>query len=233
MYRLFTLITLFFFLSFGCLKATGPSYIQVQIKPISINAKKEILCRTRYLQNPMGAHDWMPVEYGVCILANDTILEFKTFDLKHCDEYPDIDTCLANQKEWDERFDSPFDMANLSLLEKRVAEQYAFSESNVEKYYKNDTLSLVQLQELTGLDAGIVFQKSLHGAKGYYDTIDTDRNQPLVNVLYDFGNIIIIENTDDADEDINQSACFDYINPILPEVGYDISSITGVVFLKN
>ena len=58
------------------LLATGPSYIKAGIKPISINDKGEVLCRTRFLKNPSGGHYVLDIEYGLCVLTGDTILQF-------------------------------------------------------------------------------------------------------------------------------------------------------------
>ena len=76
---LFILITTYF----TAIYATGPSYIESEIRPISVNEKGEVLCRTRFVKNPTGAQTLMDVEYGLCVLTKNRIFSLSTHTINY------------------------------------------------------------------------------------------------------------------------------------------------------
>lgn len=229
--RLTALTFILMFLSIACSLATGPSSLTSEIRPISINDKGEVLCRTRYQENGMGAHDLLPVEYGLCILSSDTILEFRTFYLKYWTEYPNMEAYLDLSSRYDSLFSTPFDEKFLSQEEREIAIKYNFKESNVQLYLKNDTLLLKEFEKLKDVDLFKLPQFALHGAKGCYSYDNGIHSNELLHWLYDFGNIIVLHSFINDTESVG--ATFDYVNPFMKEVDYEYQNITSVLFLNK
>lgn len=229
--KLTALTSLLMFLRITCSLATGPSSLTSEIRPISVNDKGEVLCRTRYQENGMGAHDLLPVEYGLCILSSDSIFELRTFDLKYWGEYPDMETYLDLLKKNDSIFLSPFDDKLLLREEREIAIRYNFKESNVQLYLRNDTLLLKKFEKLKGVDLVKHPQFALHGAKGYYSCDDDVEVERLLHRLYDFGKIVVLYSYTNDTENIG--ATFDYINPFMKEVDYESQNVTCVLFLSK
>ena len=214
------------------LLATGPSHIEARIKPISINDKGEILCRTRFLKNPSGGHYELDIEYGLCVLTNDTILQFPINTVSFEE--------TANSEEWSRRyevyerqlaqwnsiFQSQFKPMKVGDMDYHaVVEEYGFKEANVGRYVRNDTIFV---DEFKRADLQTTPQKALYGAEGVCSA--------RTHISYDFGNIVIIENSiTDAyyGEDFNTGAVFNYPNLWEDrDIGYESQLITGVLFIK-
>ena len=221
------------------LLATGPSYIKAGIKPISINDKGEILCYTRFLKNPSGGHYVMDIEYGLCVLTNDTILQFP-IDTVSFEETADSEEWSRRYEvyekqlaQWDLIFQSQFKPLKVSDMNYHpVAGEYGFKEANVSRYARNDTIFVDELSTIKKVDLQDIPQKALYGAEGIC-------SEPIcrISISYDFGNIVVIENSIiDAyhGEDFNIGAVFNYPNLWEDrDIGYDCQDITGILFIKN
>ncbi|NDV68371.1 hypothetical protein [Dysgonomonas sp. 25] len=228
------LLSIFFF---DAAWSTGPSYIHAEMRPISVNDKGEILCRTRFEKNPMGGHYPMDIEYGVCVITSDTIVMYGTHLLQY-QGYPTYESYEQHQNFWDSIFYSPFDKSKLSDIEYMVANHYyKFSESNVEPYLVNDTLSVEDMKRKRKIDLTKISQKSLYGGTGIYPKDYLSRK---VILLYDFGHLLIIQNnngiSDEGDEE--WTIAFNYPSGFLfrnengedVDVGYDYGRITGILY---
>lgn len=213
------------------LYATGPSSLRSEIRPISINEKREILCRTRFTKNEMGAHTYIPVTYGFCIITTDTIMQYTTHEIVPSPD-SDFDEIMAMYRYWDNVFESHMDSDDFDV----VAEQSGcvFNDCNIGPFKLDAVISLDEFTQRVGLELRKVKQKALYGATGSYSEDEDIANQK-VEVLCDFGYVILIKNVCDYDQigtpeyrgDIN----FDYPNTILGDgVGYDIITVTGVLF---
>lgn len=220
--------------------ATGASYIESNIHPVSINEKGEILCRTRFLENDMGSHRYMKIVYGYCVLARDSIYEYDVFTLD-----PDF---LEEEQDYemhrelnDSIFNSNFDYQHADRIIAVFNNKYNFTASNVDKYKVNRFYTLTQFGEIKKQhDISKLTQKALQGAKSIsYEEQELNR----VFVEYDFGNTVILSNKvsyecieyNHEDETDNCfGAHFDYYYPLHGEnMEYEIADVTGILFLTN
>lgn len=230
----FLVFSLFILLATASLQATGPSYIHAEIRPISINEKGEILCRTRFEKNPMGAHYPMDIEYGICVITQDTIMQYVTHVLQYSG-YPEYADYNHHRNYWNDIFESPFNKNRLSDVEYQAVSDYGFKESNVAVYLVNDTLSIAELAQERDIDLTKNSQKALYGAQGSYDTEDISKK---IILLYDFGHLLIIQNSNHLNGEEDWSVIFNYPSGMYginergekEDVGYDYGRITGIVF---
>lgn len=225
---------------FSCpLLATGPSYIYSEIRPISINEQGDVLCRTRFLKNDMGSHWYDLIEYGLCVLTDGKIIEFNTkkLDSKWIQvegKTPDPNKIseqdyIKLQQYWDWLFDCSLNFEHLDGIEKQICNKYGFKESNVYKY-KVDRVQLVSaFRREKKINLQNLKQQALRDA--YSESFsDSDK----INILYDFGSIVILHNQFDDDKVIGSE--FSYTNPLFENVTdlkYDYFRITGVLFLNT
>jgi len=213
--------------------ATGPSYIDSKIRPISINEMGEILCRTRFTKNEMGAHKAMKITYGYCIITSDSIIQKTTQEIEP-DGFPDYDTYTEFVTYWDSIFNSEFDKENLSEIGYLIKKQFRFDSYNVASYKIDKIQTISKFSENKRIDIIKTKQWALNGAKNteYFDS-------KMIHVLYDFGNVLILENVNNEFEEIQIGADFDYYNPWINKagetenIGFDLSEITGVLMIIN
>jgi len=224
--KLFIFPLLFFFI-FSPLTATGPSYIKSEIKPISVNEKGEILCRTRFVKNPMGAHDYMDIEYGLAVITRHSIHPLFVDTLSFYTDSLDAETYLSRCHLYDSIYTTVgFNKDIVSVLNRlSIADKYNFIEDKVSKFEKNNTIERNEFEKLRDIDLSKAAQYSLHDGKGYY------KDNEYVHVMYDFGNVVILLNSIEEEEQVG--AVFDYINPLFGGIDYEYSFITGVLFLEK
>jgi len=214
-------------ISFSLL-ATGPSYINAEIRPISVNDKGEVLCRTRLVKNPIGAHDYMDVEYGFCVVTNGTINHLSSKVLSFYADSLDGDTYMRYRQLYDSIFATVcFDKDVVSELKKLLDyEEYGFTKCNVERFNVGKITSISEFEKSKKIkDILKIPQYALDGGKGYYDENEN------IHVLYEFGNIIFTENISQEFKEVG--ARFDYVVPLFGGIEYEYWKITGVIFLNN
>lgn len=216
-----------FIISMVNLYATGPSYINAEIRPISVNDKGEILCRTRFVKNSMGAHDYMDVEYGLCVITKDTIEPLSSKLLSFYADSLDDDTYMERRHLCDSIFRAVcFDKNVISELKRlKVYKKYNFNNCNIERFRIDKVISVSLFNKFKQKDILKMPQYALYGGKGY---CDRDEN---IYVLYDFGNVIFTENIRQEFEKVGAS--FDYVVPLFGGIEYECWKITGVLFLDN
>ncbi|NMH89586.1 hypothetical protein [Flavivirga algicola] len=219
---------------------TGPSYIYAEIKPISINKKGEILCKTRFLKNETGGHYDIKTEYGFCMLSKDTIIEFKTKIIDPSD--PDLFDYYEERKLWDSIFKSETSQQQLNEINKVILKnKHRFLSKNIDSFKVNKILSISDFEETRNISLKNNQQIGLYGASNieYYD-------DKKVHLLYDFGNILIFNNCnnlydDEFEIEAEVGADFDYYNSANIWVsdsgkhislGFEISKVTGVLIIK-
>lgn len=217
-------------LSASSLFATGPSYMQALIHPISINQDGYILCRTKFMQNPMGGYNYQDYEYGFCVIGPDSIVYEEAQVVKY-DFYNDDEIYMNHIAYWDSIFNSDFDNKHLSGIERQLNYRYDFHEANAHKYKRNDTIPIKQFIYSNTFHDSIA-QYSLHGATGrFYE------GQELVEVSYDFGHIIFIMNRQNSSNYDGHSpyigAKFSYAFNIAGSAEYEDYYITGIIFRKK
>ena len=85
------------------------------------------------------------------------------------------------------------------------------------------------------LDLSQTPEKSLCNGEGFYQIEDgVSKDLYWVNVLYDFGHILLLDNMPSFDDEMEKGvALFSYPNPILSGVDYEVVRATGVLFLDN
>ena len=221
--------------SYTAIYATGPSYINSEIKPISINEKGEVLCRTRFEKNPMGAHTYMNIEYGLCVLSKNRILPLSTHILSYYDDLLDDDIYTELRLYYDSIFTSVCFDAEVALELQRlsVEAKYNFRECNISQYAVNKTFLLSEFEKSRQVNMHKTPQQALSEGKGYC------RDNKSIHVLYDFGHIIVTKNTitmaevDFPEEMETASATFDYLVPLFGGIEYELWAINGVLFLDE
>lgn len=220
------ILTIFLLGFVNLVSATGPSYIHSEIRPISINNKGEVLCRTRFLQNPMGAHTYMPVTYGLCVLSKNRIVSLATYDYNPADYEYDDELCVEKQNYLDSIFyNNSIELADFTEAIRNQTKEQAFISCNVDTYKVDKDYTLSDFKKWKKIDLANRPQKALNGAVSINDLDE----EPIVYVLYDFGNIVLIKNV--CDDDGSIGIRFNYQNMFGGnDIGFDISDITGVVF---
>ncbi|RKN12394.1 hypothetical protein D7035_18325, partial [Aquimarina sp. AD1] len=180
-----------FSLSSSMVSITSPSTIESSIIPISINQKGEILCKTRFSKNEMGAYSPMEIQYGFCIITKDTINEFITKTL-----LPTPESSYFKQKDyWDIIFKSKTNQQQLDEINKIILKnKYSFSLTDLNIFKINKVLSISKFEKNKNTSLKNNKQKGLKGAKSkeYF-------SDKKIRVLYDFGNIVILENDNNID----------------------------------
>jgi hypothetical protein len=229
----YTLLIFTFFVLQSVVSATGPSWIESKIRPISINENGDILCRTRFSKNEMGAHRAMKIVYGYCIITTDSIIEYKTHVIEP-DEFPaqDLKTLDKITAFRDSIFYSNFDINRLCETGHTIKKRYSFKHCNVSSYRVDKVLSINDFQKSRNINLETTHQKALNGA------ISTEYlEEKTIHVLYDFGNILIIKNEDQM-EGPGTGARFNYPkfwtdkNGVKRDIGFDISFIDGVLVIN-
>jgi hypothetical protein len=206
--------------------ATGPSYIESEMRPVAINKRGDVLCYTRYTKNEMGAGHPMPIVYGYCVLTQDTIIHYTMKILWWDEDKTGIETYFAEYDLWESIYKGKF---KEKYLINSVREQYAFTDAGVESHRIDKIMPVPEFNEKKGIDLRKVRQKALFGAvsKNNYS-----QQGDKVRVLYDFGNVLVLQNN--IVEDKNEyGSVFNYINHLYKDLGYDYNTVTGVVFVKE
>lgn len=212
------------------LRATGPSFIKAEINPVAVNGKGEVLCRSRYEVNPMGASTFVDVEYGYCILSEGRIIEpAERFVLKYSPLY-DTDVYLDHRRYWDSVFAGGLNTTKPTDIERMYISRYGFTGNNAEGSRCDTVMTVSGFRQARGIDLTGTPQNALRGGTGYY--VDGGERDSEVRILYDFGNILIFKHEESYEKEYPDSR-FDYLNPIFgdEQVEYDYSVITGVLFL--
>ena len=222
------LVLLLSMLFYGYVSVTGPSHITSEISPISINEKGDILCRTRFSKNEMGAHAPMKITYGYCVITADSISQYTTQEVDP-NGFPDYETFTKTTSYWDAVFKSSFNTDNLSVIGRKLKKLHLFESSNVSSYKTDKVLPIAEFETNKHIYLNHSPQWALNGAKS-----TTYNGDKTIHVLYDFGHIVILEN----DININSKstgADFDYFNPWtnakgeIVNIGFDLSKVTGVL----
>ena len=212
--------------------ATGPSSIESEIIPISINEKGQILCKTRFTQNKMGAYNPMIVEYGYCILTDTSIIEIQTTILNP-NTFNNQDIYYEKRNYWDNIFRGKTSVQQLNTVTTQVLKnKYNFSEVNTDVYKVDREISILEFEKQKKISLKEKRQKALKNAKS-----TTYHSKKIVHIMYDFGDIICLINKTNSD-DIEIGAYFDYFIPwenengIEEKLDYDINTIVGILNLK-
>ncbi len=222
--------------------ATGPSYVHSEIKPISMNEKGEILCKTRFTANEMGAYSPMGVEYGFCVISNNKIIEFKTKVIEPFTGYSDTgeSNYWDEVKYWDEIFNSQTSQKQLEQIQKDILkEHYHFSSINADVFKIDSIMSINDFEKTKGVSLQNTTQKGLHNSQSeeYYQN-------KKIHLLYDFGNILLFNNDNDIDNNelaLEYGAHFNYPNTINTHtndkgekisLGFEINKVTGVLIVE-
>lgn len=222
-----TVLSFFLFLITSLSYATGPSYVRSQLIPIALNDRGELLCKTRYEENGMGAHAAIRVVFGFCVITKDTLISYPDVVLDPND-YDYDDEKFFNQLDfWDNIYTSATSERRLKSIVTDVLQgAYRFDQCNGEDYRKEKTYSLDQFKESYGIDLTKQRQTGLRGA--------TSRSyqQGRVKLLYKLGNIFIFDNYHTYEEEEGYGAFFNYNNPFMDydeEQEYDVYYVNGFV----
>ena len=205
--------------------ATGPSFIESEMNPVAVNSRGDVLCYTRFQRNEMGAHRPMPIVYGYCILTQDTIIHYTMNVLEWDDDNVDIESYNAQYKLWESIYSGAF---KEKYLPSSIREQYDFVEGGVDIYKVDKVMSLAEFEEMKGIDLRKTRQKALFGG---FSKNDYRERGNKVKVLFDFGNIVVLQNNIIEDQE-DYGSVFNYINYLFQDIGYEWNTVTGVVFTR-
>jgi len=105
----------------------------------------------------------------------------------------------------------------------------SFSGEGVERYRVDRILTLPEFERLKGVNLSTATQSALWG----FSTNDYANRGNRVRLLYDFGHLVLLQNDIHYDPAEKQSvgSDFNYVNDVFPGAGFDISEVTGVVYL--
>lgn len=212
---------------------TGPSSVESEIIPISINQKGQILCKTRFTKNVMGSYSPMRVEYGFCILTSDSIIEIRT-KIINPDKFKKEEVYYKELNFWDKIFRMRTNKEQLNLIKTQVFKnKHDFPSINVDKYKIDEKISISEFEKQKKISLKQRKQKALKNA-----TSTEYHSKNTLYILYDFGDIIILKNEVDFDEDIEIGAYFDYMIPwtnqkgLTENINFDVNKIVGILNLK-
>jgi len=172
----------------------------------------------------MGAHDYIDVEYGMCVLTKDSIIPLSSHVLSYYGDSLDGETYMNLRQLNDSIFSTVCFNADVVKELKRLSVQkkYDFSECNVSPFNKDLVIPLSVFEESKQVDMQKTPLFALDETKGYY------KDNKEVHILYDFGNVILTQNIREEEESLG--ATFDYIIPMYGGIEYDYWTITGVLF---
>lgn len=213
--------------------ATGPSYVRSWIRPVSVNKKGDILCRTRYEENTMGGHWYMSSEYGLCVITKGRIIEYRTKYLDNSiigesdnatDKKISEEEYIKLQNHWDWVYKIDLDFDNLSKQQQQICEKYGFKENNAKNYKVDKRMTLSEFNKEFGVDLSSKKQHALKGATSL------GINNPEIHLLYRFEKVFIFNNyyADYPEKDTGDT--FNYVNP--SEGIFENFDITSILFLK-
>lgn len=219
------LASLFFLSPAG---ATGPSYILSEMRPVAVNDRGDVLCHTRFEQNPTGSYTWMSVVYGYAILTPDTIRHY-TLNVLDYDSYSETDDeYMVKRKKWESIFEGPF---RERYLLPEIQAEFGFTPEGLDAFRVDRTISVSEFNTLKNTDLHQLRQQALFGGLSRNNYAEyADR----VHILYDFGHIVVLHNRFEESAEHDKGSTFNYTYPWGDErMDYDYSIVTGVLFIDN
>ena len=90
-------------------------------------------------------------------------------------------------------------------------------------------MTISEFNKMTDINLLETHQKALFGAVSINDYSQQGNK---VHVLYDFGNIIVLQNNIIEDNEIYGSV-FSYPNHSFIDIGYEYNTVTGVIFIQK
>jgi len=217
-------------LSVGTLSATGPSYIHSELTPIARNSKGDVLCKTKYEENQMGSYAYMDVYYGLCVLTNNSILEYPVFKLD-AEKYDEIEVELDNQesdkycflyKKWDKWFENDTDQT--TQQETDLINKYAFNDFDMSKYLVSDTISIEAFQEKYKTNLSSKKMRTLKKAH----SLAPDEYTKNMIVSYVFDNKLICKSV--SFDELNCGLEYNFKTDLFGGIPYEYFFIDGVLF---
>jgi hypothetical protein len=211
------------------LYATGPSTLKAFLKPVSVNAKGFILCKTILEVNSTGARMIMPVKLGWAVVSQSgKIEEFPWFEFLP-ENYTNHDLILNHYEYLTKIYNQTLDWKNPPLSLLHIIEKYGFKENNVKKYTRAQKLKRAVFLKTYALNEQTQVQTTLgkHRSTAYGEH---------VLVSFAFKNIIFLNNTlDSANSDIPLlGAKFDFTyQQDKDSFDYEVFEITGIIPLKK
>lgn len=215
---------------------TTATYIDSEITPISINKKGKVLCKTRFTKNETGGCCGTKIEFGYCIVSEDTIVRF-TAKVVDPDKLANYDIYSEQSTYWDAIFRAKTSQKQLKEIEEAVLKnKYCFSSCNADSFLIDKTFTISGFETNYKIPLNKYRQKALKGALStqYY-------KNKKVHLLYDFGDLLIFKNYkryNDKYEVIHMGADFNYYNPWTNDkgkkvnIGFELCEITGVLVVQ-
>lgn len=221
------LLSIFAIFSFSILYATGPSYIRSQFIPIAMNDRGEVLCKTRYEENGMGAHAAIRVSFGFCIITKDTLISYPGKVMDPDDYDYDDEKFFHDLDYWDKIYTSETSERRLKAIVSTVLkDKYHFEESNADQYMIDKFYSLKLFKEAFGIDLDQQVQHGLRNAAG--KTYQQDK----VKLQYHLGDIFIFDNYYTYEEEEGYGTYFNYPNSFYDygeDQEYDVYYVNGYI----
>lgn len=215
------------------LYATGSSSLESEIIPISINKDGNILCKTRFTKNEMGAYRGMEVKYGFCVITKKSIIQYQgiVIDEDEIENDDSVEKYWEERNFWDRMFKSKTSTQQLqTIVQKVLKNKFTFDSLNADDYKIEKEYSFAEIQQSKQIDLTTVKLHALYGAKS-----SSHFQSNNIQVAYDFGHVLLTSNYEDPDS--KGGFTFDYFNPWINKqgkeenIGFEIFSVTGILFI--
>lgn len=197
---------------------TGPSHAGASIKPIAYSDDGVILCQTSFYKNDMGAHAFIPVEYGYLLVSSNGMWEEIAYHTS--DSYEDT---IANNFYKRLDFRNPPQHLDSILLAHHI-------ENYVDDLGKNRYFWTPKAI-YDGYDKVISYQVKQKTLYGYTNKTGEGTRTPSA---YALKGVVFFENethfSEDYEDILQIGATFfetEFTFPI------DLYSVTGILFIKK
>lgn len=210
----------------ACVNATGPSHLYMRMLPVSVSDEGAVLCRTVCLSNPEGVSGFLPVSYGWAVIdPAGAITQYPWVTIDPLEPATDEQVAEAFEA-MDNELRSPLDFSSPPVSLLPVLAGYGFSCNNAGSFAVIRMLSCHEFMDAYGLDRDSMGQLTLHDGylSAYHDS---------VLVSYDFGGVLLLENSRDPNTGTATGAVFEATEARSPKDAGDYESytISGVVFI--
>lgn len=234
--------------------ATGPSSVQSIIIPIAINEQGDVLCKSKFTKNAMGAHDFMPIQYGLFLVKDKKITMLEEFVLEPYSNSTssDVDSLINIYNDYQKQFDNMQFSENAFLLNSHYEslKNSGFSQISLDDYKASSDFSVLSFQNTYQQSYFSSPQYSLYLTQPFSakweDCINCKINISKifegVKIQYQINHqlwLIHAYNDDiQAIDDVGQAELYSYPyydsssqTKIMLE--YDIQTVNSIIFLPN
>lgn len=237
---LFVLLAIILMCSWGDNSyATGPSYADISIVPVTYNESGVILFKTRCVINLTGSHDFETTEYGWLVVSSEGIWE----EIPHIILDPaqlrqngqSEQDILDEYHKYREEFLNEFSWESPPKSVQEIVATYAFQQPPLARQQDNPSSAREMLHSLFSRypeTEVYLKQKSLKELSNYIS------QETVFNVTFSYAGVIVLKNIDREQQRIG--APFDIYNPMdlgdrhgCQDYGVEYQEIDGIILLNS